>query len=430
MSEQSVSGEVTTLSPRKGSMITVFLVVLIDLLGFGIVLPLLPFYAQNFNAGPVIIGLLYSVYSFSQLIFSPIWGSYSDKFGRRPIMLLSTFGAVMAYILFGLADSLLVLFLSRILAGVMGGNIATAQAYISDITDKSNRARGMGVLGAAFGLGFVFGPAMATGLINETFQQFVAQSISADFGAWMLNNRYGLPGFFAAFLSFTSFLMVMFKLPETVDKEHPEEHSQKRLSVFTPAFWKELSGSADTNKKGLLLPLLSGSFLLSFGESTLYSAFPLFCEKVLGMSAEQVGIQFFYIGVIAVIVQGGLIRPLTKRFGEKNLFLTGSVFVIVGLASIPFSGSIAMLSVFLGIMAVGKSLNTPTIFSLVSQQASEQNYGRVLGTNQGLSGMGRVIGPSWGGLLFGFFYWLPFVATGTILLLTVFIGILIKRRDL
>ncbi|MDR9367221.1 MAG: MFS transporter, partial [Balneolaceae bacterium] len=140
---------------NKSALATVFLVVVIDLLGFGIVLPLLPFYAQEFSASAVTIGLLYSVYSFMQLIFSPIWGSWSDRVGRRPIMLMSTFGAVIAYIIFGFAGSLSVLFLSRIVAGTMGGNISTAQAYIADITDSENRARGMGLIGAAFGIGFV-----------------------------------------------------------------------------------------------------------------------------------------------------------------------------------------------------------------------------------------------------------------------------------
>ena len=151
-------------------LFTVFLVVLIALIGFGIVLPLMPFYASEFGASPIMIGLLYSIYSVAQLIFSPIWGGWSDKIGRRPIMLLSTFGASVAYILFGLADTFTLLMLSRLLAGVMGGNISTAQAYIADVTDVKDRAQGMGLIGAAFGLGFVMGPALATGLIHPLFR--------------------------------------------------------------------------------------------------------------------------------------------------------------------------------------------------------------------------------------------------------------------
>ena len=226
---------------NKPALATVFLVVMIDLLGFGIVLPLLPFYAQEFAASAVTIGLLYSVYSFMQLIFSPIWGSWSDRIGRRPIMLLSTFGAVIAYIIFGLAESVGVLFLSRIVAGMMGGNISTAQAYIADVTDSENRARGMGLIGAAFGIGFVIGPATATGLIHPAFHEFVANIGFTEFAEWMSTNRFALPGFFAAFLSFCSFLMVLFKLPETVDTTKERKAEYRRPSVFTPGVWRLLS---------------------------------------------------------------------------------------------------------------------------------------------------------------------------------------------
>lgn len=414
----------------KGSLATVFLVVLIDLMGFGIILPLLPFYAQIFSAGAVTIGLLYSVYSLGQLIFSPIWGGYSDRIGRRPIMLLSTGGAVIAYIIFGLAESLTVLFLSRIIAGIMGGNISTAQAYISDVTSRENRARGMGLIGAAFGIGFVVGPALATLLIHDGLHDFIAQFISESVADWASANKYSLPGFFAAFLSFCSFLLVWLKLPESIKRKSElvtsNKITPKRLTVFQSEFWKDIGRSDIT---GNVKPLLSSSFLLSFGEATLYSAFPLFCEKYLGMSAEQVGIQFLYIGIIAVIIQGGLIRPLTKKFGEKPLFTFGCIFLVIGLALIPFATSIPLLSVFLGIMAIGKSLNTPTLFSLISQEAGRSSYGKMLGTSQGLSGLGRVIGPTWGGVLFGLLYWSPFVATAAILTTTIAIGVIIQRNS-
>jgi len=255
---------------KKGSLATVFLVVLIDLIGFGLVLPLLPFYAREFAATPVVIGLLYSIYSVAQLLFSPIWGSLSDRLGRRPIMLLSTGGAVVAYIIFGLAGSLAVLFVSRLVAGVMGGNIATAQAYIADVTSDEDRAKGMGLIGAAFGIGFVLGPALASGLIHPGFQEWVGAMGLTGLAEWMEVRRFGLPGFFAAFLSLCSFLMVLFFLPETVARESDSKEraagkgasgeraagssvTEKRAagdsatapasrpSVFMPAFWRNLS---------------------------------------------------------------------------------------------------------------------------------------------------------------------------------------------
>jgi MFS family permease len=408
---------------NKSALATVFLVVVIDLLGFGIILPLLPFYAQEFAASAVMIGLLYSVYSFMQLIFSPIWGSWSDRIGRRPIMLLSTFGAVIAYVVFGLAESLGVLFFSRVIAGMMGGNISTAQAYIADVTDSANRARGMGLIGAAFGIGFVIGPATATALIHPTFHEMVANAGFTEFASWMEGNRYALPGFFAAFLSFCSFLMVLFKLPETVDTSKPREKVFRRPSVFTPKFWRLLKDQKGKSARGYLIPLVIGFFLLSFGESSLYSAFPLFAESELNMTAEQVGIQFFYIGIIAVIVQGFLIKSLTNAFSEEKLFMVGNILMVIGLGLIPFATSMLTLAIFLGLMALGKSLNTPTITSLISKEASEDNVGAVMGASQGLSGLGRMIGPTWGGALFAVYFGLPFVATAIIVAATVWIAV-------
>ncbi|MEX2463012.1 MAG: MFS transporter [Balneolaceae bacterium] len=415
---------------NKSALATVFLVVVIDLLGFGIVLPLLPFYAQEFAASAVMIGLLYSVYSFMQLIFSPIWGSWSDRIGRRPIMLLSTFGAVIAYTIFGLAESLSVLFFSRIVAGTMGGNISTAQAYIADVTDSENRARGMGLIGAAFGIGFVIGPALATALIHPSFHEFVGSIGFVQFAEWMSENRFALPGFFAAFLSFCSFLMVLFKLPETVDTSIKREVVYRRPSVFTPHFWRLLADQKGKSARGYLIPLIIGFFLLSFGESSLYSAFPLFAESQLGMTAEEVGIQFFYIGIIAVIVQGFLIKPLTTYFAEEKLFMVGNVLMVIGLGLIPLAHNMLTLAVFLGVMALGKSLNTPTITSLISKEAESDNVGAVMGASQGLSGLGRMIGPTWGGALFSVYFGLPFAATALIVATTIWIalGLISKEK--
>ncbi|MCC5908347.1 MAG: MFS transporter [Balneolaceae bacterium] len=415
---------------NKPALATVFLVVVIDLLGFGIVLPLLPFYAQEFAASAVMIGLLYSVYSFMQLIFSPIWGSWSDRIGRRPIMLLSTFGAVIAYIIFGLAESLGVLFFSRVVAGTMGGNISTAQAYIADVTDSENRARGMGLIGAAFGIGFVIGPATATALIHPAFHEFVANTGMTTVAAWMESNRFALPGFFAAFLSLCSFLMVLFKLPETVDTSKPRENYVRKPSVFTPRFWRTLSNQKGKAARGYLIPLVIGFFLLSFGESSLYSSFPLFAEGELNMTAEEVGIQFFYIGIIAVVVQGFLIKPLTNLFAEEKLFMVGNILMVIGLGLIPVAQNMLTLAMFLGLMALGKSLNTPTITSLISKEADEDNVGAIMGASQGLSGLGRMIGPTWGGALFAVYFGLPFGATALIVATTIWIafGLIVKEK--
>ena len=178
-----------------------------------------------------------------------------------------------------------------------------------------------------------------------------------------------------------------------------------------------------------MIPLIVGFFLLSFGESSLYSAFPLFAESELGMTAEQVGVQFFYIGIIAVVVQGFLIKPLTSIFSEEKLFIVGNVLMVIGLGLIPLSTSMLTLALFLGLMAVGKSLNTPTITSLISKEANDDNVGAVMGASQGLSGLGRMIGPTWGGALFAITFGLPFVATALIVSATVWIGFGLMKKS-
>lgn len=420
---------------KKSALTTVFLVVLIDLLGFGIVLPLLPFYAKQFSAGAIAIGLLYSIYSFAQLIFSPIWGGLSDKIGRRPIMLISVFGDIIAYIMFGLAGSLTVLFLSRLVAGVMGGNISTAQAYVADVTSPEERSKGMGMIGAAFGIGFVVGPAIATGLISHEFSHLVNIAGFTSLARLISHNKYELPGFFAALMSLISFLLVIFKLPETVDtkKEKPVEQDAKRIqrnSIFTKKFWQTITEESQSGKKSIFIWLLVSVFMLSFGQSSIYSAFPLFANKILHMSAEQVGIQFFYIGIIAVFIQGGLIRHLAKKYDEEKIFLTGNVLMVFGLGLLSLAVTKSLLMVFLGLMACGVSLNVPVMNSLISQRADPDQVGKIMGTSQSISGFGRVVGPAWGGALFALAHYLPFVGTAVIIAVTIIAGVkLVKDKN-
>lgn len=403
---------------HKSALATVFLAVLIDLMGFGMVLPLLPFYASVFHATPVAIGLLYSVYSFAQLIFSPLWGGFSDRIGRRPIMLLSTLGASFAYLLFGLAHSLFFLFLSRLIAGVMGGNISTAQAYVADVTTPEERARGMGLVGAAFGIGFVMGPAMASVLIHPAFLNFFKIP---------LQNKYSIPGFFAAFLSLTSFFLVLFKLPETVQRAKADSQRILKSSIFTKSFWLSITGQKSSGIKHLLPMLIGCVFLFSFAQSSLYSSFPLFCESRLRLSEEKIGMLYAYLGLIAILVQGGLIRSLVKKFGETRLFFVGSILMAVGFAFVPTAHSLSLLIVFLGLLSLGGSLTGPTLNSLISKEADSSKVGAAMGTSQGIAALGRVIGPAWGGFLYALRPGLPFLATASFLSLTVYVGKKLQR---
>ncbi len=417
-----------TIDNPKKALATVFAVVLVDLLGFGLVLPLLPFYAAKFQATPVEIGLLYSIYSLAQLIFSPLWGSWSDKVGRRPVMLISTFGGIIAYIWFGLAGSLAALFLSRLMAGIMGGNLGAAQAYIADVTTPEKRASGMALIGAAFGIGFVMGPAIAAGLIHPHFPEFFIQNGWIEIGTFIKSYQFEMIGFFAALMSLGSFLLVTFYLPETVDTKAAKSMDIKgRASPLTARFWRELlSDEGIVNPKTFRLLILSG-FLLTFLQSTLFGAFPLFCEAVFDMTAEQVGIQFFYVGLITVFMQGLVIRYLTKYIPEELLFVAGNMFTIVGFGLMGFSGSIPMMTGYLAIMSVGMSLNAPTLSSLVSKQVDPSRVGGTLGMFQSISGMGRVVGPTWGGFLFTISFDLPFWLTAIIATFTVYAGWTIYR---
>lgn len=403
---------------NSSALITVFLAVVIDLMGFGIVLPLLPFYASEFNATPVVIGLLYSIYSFAQLIFSPIWGGLSDRVGRRPIMLVSTLGAAIAYVIFGLAHSLTILFLSRLIAGIMGGNISTAQAYVADVTTPENRAKGMGLIGAAFGIGFLFGPAIAAVLIHPSFMNILHISE---------HNRFAVPGFFAALMSLLSFLLVFFKLPETVDqKTRIADAKIIKPTIFSPKFWT-LAFEDKKSRVPFLFTMLIGCMLLSsFGQSSLYSALPLFCETMFSISAEKVGLMFAFMGLIGVLAQGMAIRPLVKKYSEEILFLTGAVFMTVGFILISLSPSKSVLMISLTVMTLGWSLIIPTLASLISKEADPAQVGATMGISQGMASLGRVIGPTWGGVLYSVGHRLPFAATGIILFLMVLVGLKIK----
>ena len=399
-----------TAPNKRSSLATVFLVVLIDLMGFGIVLPLLPYYASDFNASPITVGLLYSVYSLSQLIFSPLWGAWSDKVGRRPIMLLSTFGAALSYLLFSFSHSLTLLFLSRILAGVMGGNISTAQAYVADVTTHENRAKGMGMIGAAFGIGFVIGPALSSALIHP--------SVSSHLPLGGLS-AYAAPGLFASCLSLISFCMVVFLLPESLNTKAANDPTRiRRAGLFSASFWKFLQP-----KQGTILPsLLFCGIFLAAGQSSLYSAFPLFCKKILHLKPENVGLLFVWMGVVAVLVQGGLIHRLVKKYGEKKLFFLGNILLVIGLVLVGFSHDKMQLMGALFVMGLGGSLNGPTLTSLISKTAPPSETGAVLGSAQGLSALGRVIGPAWGGWLFSLSPKAPFLLTALVLCVTIVVG--------
>ncbi len=356
-------------------LIIIFITVFIDLVGFGIVIPLLPYYAETapFNATPFEIGILFASYSLMQFIFSPILGSLSDKVGRRPILFFSIIGSGIGYIFIGFAFALWMVFVGRILAGITGGNLSAAQAYIADVTTKENRAKGMGLFGAAFGLGFIFGPAIG-GILS----------------------RYGIniPFLFAAALSFVNAFLLYFILPESVKKDAYQTSSERKNRLV------ELFESLKDAQFGTLNAVY---FFLVTSFSIMTYAFVLYTIERFGYNAEQNGYIFAFIGILAVIFQGGLFAKLAWRFGENPLMIIGCLMMAASLFAIPYVspevGGLVALLIVTGFLAIGNSMASPAITSLVSKISNEAEQGKSLGVMQSGASLARAIGPAVGGVL-------------------------------
>ena len=283
---------------KRSPLLVIFITVFIDLVGFGIVIPVLPYYAEGtrFGATPRAVGLLFASYSVMQLIFSPVLGKLSDKHGRRPILLISLLGTCLGFMILGFATTLWMLFLGRIIDGISGGNISTAQAYIADVTTKEDRAKGMGLIGAAFGLGFVFGPAIG-GILSR----------------WGIN----VPFLFAGGLAFANVILLYFTLPETVTRDHPA-----RVSAATGRGWRPVISALRQPQLAFVLTIY---FLSIVAFSIMTAVFSLFMLFRLGYDPWHSGWIFAFVGVISAIIQGGLIGKLVKRFGEPSLVMVGGL---------------------------------------------------------------------------------------------------------
>jgi MFS transporter, DHA1 family, tetracycline resistance protein len=352
-------------------LLIIFITIFIDLLGFGMVIPLLPFYAQDFQATPLEIGLLVSSYSWMQFFFSPIFGSLSDKYGRRPILFFSIIGSGIGYLMIGLAGSLMMVFAGRILGGITGANLSTAQAYIADITTKENRAKGMGLFGMAFGLGFIMGPASA--------------GILSKFG-------HEIPFYVAAALSFANAVLLYFILPES--RKFSEVVREKKGRIA------ELIESVKDSRFAILT---LEYFLLVMAFAMMTTAFPLYTSHSFGYNAEQTGYILAYVGILAVIMQGGLLGKLSKKFGEANLVIVGCLMLVVSFISVPFvsKDSYGLLGLLAGAscFAIGNSISSPALTSLASKNANEFEQGKVLGVMQSAASLARAISPMLTGVL-------------------------------
>jgi DHA1 family tetracycline resistance protein-like MFS transporter len=361
---------------KRSPLVVIFTTVFIDLVGFGIVIPVLPFYAEGtrFNATPRTVGLLFASYSVMQLIFSPVLGRLSDKHGRRPVLLISIIGTGIGFLILGFATTLWMLFLGRILDGISGGNISTAQAYIADITTKEERAKGMGLLGAAFGLGFIFGPALG-GILSQ----------------WGV----AVPFLFAAGLCFANATLLYFTLPETVTADHPA-----RTLAAGGRGLSQLIQSLKQPRLGFVL-MIYFMFIVAF--SIMTTTFSMYTMFRFGYDAKHNGYLFAYVGILAVIIQGGLIGRLVKHFGELPLVIVGALFFAASLFAVPFvgphAGGLLGLLIGGGIFSAGNSLATPSLTSLASKSVGRGEQGSVLGVTQSVASLARAVGPALAAIL-------------------------------
>jgi len=358
--------------PAAAARLILFITVFIDLLGFGIVIPLLPMFATRLGISFAGIGAIMAIYSFAQFIFAPILGRISDRIGRRPVIMLGLLGSSVGYVIYGLAGSFIGLFLSRMVHGACAATISTAQAYIADTTDESNRARGMGMIGAAFGLGFVIGPAIG-GLLGR--------------------NDLRIPGFFAAALTFANLIFAAMRLPES---HQPEPDSRIDASVIVAPI-RDLPSQLFQHH---LARLFSVAFLTTFALAAFETTFAIMIPYVYGYGATGIGILLAFAGLMQALAQGYLVGKIVKRTGEVKLLMIGIILFAIGLAPMANLPTPSTLLLALALLSLGYGFASPAIASVISKRTERALEGEALGINQSASSMARILGPLAGGLAY------------------------------
>jgi MFS family permease len=372
-----------------------FLIVFIDLVGFGLVIPLLPFYAERFGASPLQMTLLFAVYSFMSMLAAPLWGRLSDRVGRRPVLMASMAAAALAYLWLGFATQLWMVFAARALAGACAGNIAAAQAYIADVTPPEKRARGMGMIGAAFGLGFIVGPVLGGLVAGNDLKTADLQT----------------PGLIAAALSAVALLGVVFLLRESLSATAHRE-PRGRIAALRDALRRPMLGR-----------LLVLFFLVILAFSGMETTFAWWAIDRFGWGPRPIGFVFFYVGLLSAAMQGGLIGPLTRRYGEERLTLAGLVLIALGLLVLPFAREVPALMAALTLLSLGMGAMQPTLNSLISRLAPPERQGEVMGVAQSVGALSRVLGPIIAGALFsGLGPSSPFLWGAVLVALAVLVG--------
>ena len=382
--------------------------VFIDIAGFGIILPLLPFWAQHLGASPTQIGLILTMYAIAQFIFTPLIGTLSDRIGRKPIIVASLVIEAISFAMTALAGSLPMLLAARFIGGIGAANLGTAQAVVADVTPPEGRARGMGLIGAAIGMGFVIGPAIG-GILSGG------------------SNTAALPFWVAMVIALVNAALVLVLLPETRTRRAADVTQQPSKS----AVGSFISSWGTALRRPIMARLIVINLLFTLAFTAMEAVYPLFTQHTFGWDARQNGYVFAYVGIIIVIVQGGLVGQLVKRFGERALLISGLVLLAAGLLLLPWSTTLGLMLITLAALSAGEGLVTPTTSALLSLAASSEAQGETLGVAQGVAALGRIFGPLAAGALFTVSLAAPFVAGGLLVLLALLLALgKLPRRNI
>ncbi len=379
---------------KKSPLLPIFLIVFIDLLGFGLILPLLPFYAESFGASELTVGLLLASYSLMQFIGAPVLGRLSDRYGRRPILLISQLGTFVGFMILGFANALWMLFLSRIIDGISGANISTAQAYIADVSDEKNRAKNFGLIGAAFGLGFIIGPAV---------------------GGFLSRFGYHVPAFFAAGLSLLTIVLTYFMLPE------PERKTSSRREFSIKALQRAFAHPT----VGILLTMV---FTFGLAFAMFQTSFALFASARFGFDVQQTALVLTYVGILSVIMQLVVVKRVVKRLGENRSIVVTLSALALGLVLMAAVQNPLALIVVMPVLSFGGGVTTPVLTSLISKSVDRTEVGGMLGISTSVDSLSRVIAPILGNALLGFGSALPALVGAAILLIPIGLAALLRGR--
>ena len=374
----------------KSAKFILFLTIFIDLLGFGIVIPILPIYVKSLTGSDFWTGMPVTLFAIAQFFFTPIWGALSDKYGRRPIIITSLVFSIISYLIFSFATVFILVLAARVLSGIGAGNISAAQAYISDTTEPKNRAKAMGMIGAAFGLGFIFGPPIG-GFLME------------DFGFHSI-------GLFCAGLCLLNIILVFFMLPESLkEKRHDVKIKLRPIKDYKYVFSMKLMPYL----MFIGFIYMAGFFLFQIPSSLLW-------KEHFGFSDKEISFVFGFIGISTAVVQGGLIGPFSKWFGERRLMLGGNLLLGLTVAVIPFVPVrlfVPLELILLFLLAVANGFVGPSIMSMLSQIAPPKEQGISLGIYQSFLSLARAAGPLMGGALYGIDYRVPYLTAFVIYVL-------------